>query len=63
MTAYSDKLMLKFVTAHYVNLTENDIIPPLYLSVDCCETIESKIQLRELHLDIPPKNSLPTKTS
>jgi hypothetical protein len=47
--------MLSSVTTHYVNRTEKDIIPPLYLSVDCCESIEDKVQLNELHLDIPPK--------
>jgi hypothetical protein len=33
----------------------------LYLSVDCCETIESKIQLSELQLDIPPKTQVTYK--
>jgi hypothetical protein len=57
-TGYSDKAMLKSVTAHYVNHTQKDIIPPLYLPFDCCETGENKIHLDDLQLETPLKNML-----
>jgi hypothetical protein len=50
--------MLKSVTAHYVNHTQKDIIPPLYLPADCCETGENKIHLDDLQLETPLKNIL-----
>jgi hypothetical protein len=51
--------MLKSVTTHYANHTQKDIIPPLYLAVDCCETGENKIHLDELQQETPLKN-IPT---
>jgi hypothetical protein len=40
---YGDKIMISAVTAHYVNHTEKDIIPPIELEPDFCESVTNKI--------------------
>jgi hypothetical protein len=57
-TGYSERVMIRSITSHYVNQTSKDIIPPLELSVNCCESEAAKIQLDELQLETPLKNLL-----
>jgi hypothetical protein len=57
-TGYGDKVMLRSATAHFVNHTQKDVIPPVYLPLDCCEADENKIHLDELKLDTPLRNIL-----
>jgi hypothetical protein len=57
-TGYSDKIMIRSVTSHYVNQTRKDIIPALYLPFDFCESEGTKIHLDELQLETPLKNIL-----
>jgi hypothetical protein len=57
-TGYGDRIMIRSITAHYVNRTEKDIIPPLELQFDCCESVSNKINLDELQLESPIKNVL-----
>ncbi|PNF34241.1 hypothetical protein B7P43_G17488 [Cryptotermes secundus] len=57
-TGYSNKVMIRSITSHYVNHTGKDIIPALYLPLDCCENDKTKIHLDELQLETPLKNVL-----
>jgi hypothetical protein len=57
-TVYGDQAMIRSLTSQYVNHTQKDIIPPLYLPFDCCETRENRIHLDELQLETPLKNIL-----
>ncbi|PNF19010.1 hypothetical protein B7P43_G12398 [Cryptotermes secundus] len=57
-TGYSDKVMIRSVTSHYVNHTRKDIFPALYLPLDCCENDKTKIHLGKLQLETPLKNGL-----
>jgi hypothetical protein len=38
-----DKIMISSVTAHYINHTEKDIIPPIELELDFYECVTNKI--------------------
>jgi hypothetical protein len=49
--------MIRSLTSRYVNHTQKDIIPPLYLPFNC-ETSENRIHLDELQLEMPLKNIL-----
>jgi hypothetical protein len=57
-TGYGDKIMIRCITAHYLNYTRNDIIPPRELQFDCCDSGVNKINLDELQLESPIKNVL-----
>jgi hypothetical protein len=57
-TGYGDKIMIRSITAHYVNRTGKDIIPPLELLFDCCDSGINKINLDELQLESPIRNIL-----
>jgi hypothetical protein len=57
-TGYSYRV-IRSVTSHHVNQTRKDIVPPLDLILDCCESEAAKIHLDELQLGTPLKN-LPT---
>jgi hypothetical protein len=51
--------MIRSVTSHYVNQTRKDIVPPLDLILDCCESEAAKIHLNELQLETPIKLTNP----
>jgi hypothetical protein len=57
-TGYGEKIMMRSITTHSVNRTNKDIIPPLQLEVNCCETQFNTISLNELQLESPIKNIL-----
>jgi hypothetical protein len=57
-TGYGDQAMIRSLTSQYVNNTQKDIIPLLYLHFNCCETSENRIHLDELQLETPLKNIL-----
>jgi hypothetical protein len=57
-TGYGEKIVIRSITTHSVNHTNKDIIPPLQLEVDCCETEFNRISLNELQLESPIKNIL-----
>jgi hypothetical protein len=59
-TGYGEKAMIRSLTSQYVNHTEKDIIPPLYLPFNRCETSENRIHLDELQLETPLKSILTT---
>jgi hypothetical protein len=57
-TGYGDQAMIRSLTTQYVNNTQKDIMPPLYLPFNCCETSENRIHLDELQLETPLKDIL-----
>jgi hypothetical protein len=57
-TGYGDKAMIRSLTSRYVNHMKKDIMLPLYLPFNCCETSENRIHLDELQLETPLKNIL-----
>jgi hypothetical protein len=57
-TGYGEEIMIRAITMHSVNHTNKDIIPPLQLEVNCCETQFNTINLNELQLESPIKNIL-----
>jgi hypothetical protein len=50
-----EKAMIRSLTSQYLNRTQKDIIPPLYLPFNCCETSENRIHLDKLQLEMPLK--------
>jgi hypothetical protein len=57
-TGYGEKILIRSITTHSVNRTNKDIISPLQLEVNCCETQFNRISLNELQLESPIKNIL-----
>jgi hypothetical protein len=57
-TGYGDKVMIRSITSHLVNVTQKYIIPALHLPFGCCETSASQIHLDALQLETPLKNIL-----
>jgi hypothetical protein len=57
-TGYGDKIMIRSITAYSVNRTGKDIITPLELLFDCCDSGINKINLDELQLESPIRNVL-----
>jgi hypothetical protein len=55
-TVFGNKAMIRSLTSQYVNHTQKDIIPPLYLPFNCGETSENRIHLDEMQLETPLKN-------
>jgi hypothetical protein len=53
---YGEKIVIRSITTHSVNRTNKDIVPPLQLEVNCCETQFNRISLNELQLESPIKN-------
>jgi hypothetical protein len=51
LSDYGGKIMMRSITAHYVSCTGKDIIPPLELIFDCCDSGINRINLDELQLE------------
>ena len=57
-SGYGNSVVIQAHGITKVNNTDKDIIPPIHLEYDCCETIGSRQALNELHLDTPLRSVL-----
>lgn len=57
-TGYDDKIMNRSITAYCVNRTRKDIIPPLELKLDSCDSGTKKINLAELQSESIIKDTI-----
>jgi hypothetical protein len=53
---YGAKVLIQAQMIIYTNNTDKDIIPPLSLEYDCCETQGKNVKLNDIHLDLPLEN-------
>jgi hypothetical protein len=51
--AYGNRILIQSHATFVSNRTSKDIIPPLSLEYDCCDSVDKTIILNELHLQIP----------
>ena len=54
--AYGTKVLIQAQMTIETNSTERDIIPHLFLDVDCCQTESKIVNLNDIHLDLPLKH-------
>jgi hypothetical protein len=53
---YGAKVLIQAQMIISTNNTDKDIIPPLSLEYDCCETQGENVKLNDIYLDLPLKN-------
>ena len=51
--AYGNRILIQSHSTLVTNRTSKDIIPPISLEYDCCESVDKTSKLNELHLQIP----------
>jgi hypothetical protein len=58
-TGYGSQVLIRYFTEERVNNTQKYVMPPLILTLDCCESECNKLKLDLMPLAVPIKHVIP----